>query len=132
MQQNAAITARLKEDPLSLGVLIMGLFFRQKAPTRRRADTPPKFQWVAVRMELTTWLITGTLSVAALGIWNGAYKIGELAHTVSELVESDARQAATNKAQDGQIRAIEMILSKHQGYLERILEAVRENGRKLR
>ena len=116
----------------------MKLFSRQKTRNRGRNDVPPEFQWAALRMELTTWLVTGSISILAIGVWNGVYRIGELIHTVSEIVESDARQhetnlkqQAANAAQDKQIRSIELTLAKHQGYLEQILDGVRANSRKL-
>jgi hypothetical protein len=116
----------------------MKLFPWQKTRNRGRNDVPPEFQWAALRMELTTWLVTGSISVLAIGVWNGVYRMGELIHTVSEIVESDVRQEdtnikqqATNEAQDKQIRSIEVTLARHQGYLERILSAVQENGRRI-
>lgn len=102
---------------------------RQPAPTP--GSVPPEFKWVSVKMEVTTWVITITLSMVGLGVWNGGTKLADLTNAIKSLSVNDTKQDQTNEKQDREIRALETLLARQQGYLEQILNAVESNGRRI-
>lgn len=106
------------------------ILFRRQRPFASNA-VPPEFRWVSVRMEVTTWAITITLSLIGLGVWNGGKKIASLTAAVNSVRLNDTKQDQINEKQDTQIRDLEISMVKQQVYLERILGAVESNGRKI-
>lgn len=108
----------------------MKFFVREPAP--KRYEAPPQFRWASVRMDITVWLITGALGVIGLGVWNGGSKITDLGYSMVHMRNNDAKQDQVNIRQDNQIQKLELTLAKQQGYLERILDAVESNGRRMK
>ncbi len=105
--------------------------FFQRQPTPAPNSVPPQFKWVAVKMEVTTWLITITLSMIGLGVWSAGHQLKDLVNAVGAIKANDEKQDLTNYKQSNKIQELELALAKHQGYLERILDAVESNGRKI-
>lgn len=102
------------------------------APDPDPKDVPPQFKWAADRMAISTWLVITVLSVIGVGIWNGGAKLTDLVYAVTNVKLNDAKQDEINERQDSEINKLELTLAKQQGYLERILDAVESNGRRMR
>jgi septal ring factor EnvC (AmiA/AmiB activator) len=66
-----------------------------------------------------------------LGIWNAGSKITDLVYAVNTVQKNDGKQDQVNERQDQQIKTLEVTLAKQQGYLERILDAVQDNGKRI-
>jgi hypothetical protein len=95
-------------------------------------EVPPQFKWAADRMAISTWLVISALSVIGLGIWNGGAKLTDLVYAVTSIKINDVKQDETNQRQDSQINRLELSLAQQQGYLQRILDAVESNGRRMK
>jgi hypothetical protein len=92
----------------------------------RGRKAPPEFEWVAVQMDITRWVITGGLSLIALGVWTGGLRLYDLTHKADQAKLQAIENKAINDRQDAEIDSLKETLTKHQVYLEQILSAVRK------
>lgn len=103
------------------------MFFSRKQNLRHPGSrhAPPEFRWIEISMDVTRWVITGTLGTMAVGIWAGAMRLNDLHYTVKQSEKQMQESNAVNAKQDQEINDLKRLVAEHRVYLEQILEAVR-------
>lgn len=94
-------------------------------PSARVRKTPPEFEWVTIQMEVTRWVIVAALSLIGTGVWAGAINLITVVNKVQQIDKTVAQQGAIDSRQDSEIAGLKNVLSRHEAYLEQILQAVR-------
>ena len=83
-------------------------------------------------MSITTWAVTGSLGVIALGIWNGGMRLTDLGYKLEHIQERSKVHADVDERQDRDIAELKNSIIRQGALLEEISEVVRETNRAVR
>ena len=96
---------------------------------RSGKKAPPEFEWVEIQMSVTTWAVTGSLGLIALGVWTGGMRLTDLGYKLEHMQDKDKVQVTVDDRQDRDIAELKGSIIRQGTLLEQINEIVKETNR---